>query len=78
MATVELWTFVNMFVTENFAVILAVAELPTRLCFGFWAGVLFESPLLLSPTELRLLSLPPLVPLLSFISSEMQRFEEET
>ena len=34
MATVERWTFVNMFVTEKFAVILAVAKLPTMI--GFW------------------------------------------
>ena len=33
MATVERWKFVNMFVTENFAVILAVAKLPTRVAF---------------------------------------------
>ena len=33
MATVELWTFVNMFVAENFAVVLAVAKLPTMIAF---------------------------------------------
>ena len=33
MATVERWTFVNMFVTENFPVILAIAKLPTRVAF---------------------------------------------
>ena len=33
MATVERWTFVNMFVTENFAVILAVTKVPTRVPF---------------------------------------------
>ena len=31
MATVEKWMFVNMFVAENFAVILAVAKLPTMI-----------------------------------------------
>ena len=33
MATVERWTFVNMFVAENFAVVLAVAKLPTMIVF---------------------------------------------
>ena len=33
MAIVEQWTFFNMFVTENFAVILAVAKFPTRVSF---------------------------------------------
>ena len=33
MATFERWTFVNMFVTENFALILAVTKLPTRVAF---------------------------------------------
>ena len=33
MAIVEQWTFFNMFVTENFAVILAVAKFPTRVAF---------------------------------------------
>ena len=33
MATVERWKFVNIFVPENFAVILAVANLPTRVAF---------------------------------------------
>ena len=32
-ANVERWTFVNMFVTENFLVILAIAMLPTRVAF---------------------------------------------
>ena len=33
MATVERWSFVNMFVAENFVVILAVAKLPTMIAF---------------------------------------------
>ena len=33
MATVERWKFVNMFVTENFPVILSIAKLPTRVAF---------------------------------------------
>ena len=33
MATVEGWTFVDIFVTENFAVVLAVAKLPTMIAF---------------------------------------------
>ena len=33
MATVDRWTIVNMFVTENFPVILAIAKLPTRVAF---------------------------------------------
>ena len=33
MATVERWTFVNMFVTENFPVILAIKKPPTRVAF---------------------------------------------
>ena len=33
MATVELWTFVNMFVTENFAVVIAIAKFPMRVAF---------------------------------------------
>ena len=33
MANVERWTFVNMLVTEKFAVILAVAKLPMRVAF---------------------------------------------
>ena len=33
MATVERWTFVNMFVAEKFALILAVAKLPTMIAF---------------------------------------------
>ena len=33
MATVEQWTFVNIFVNENFAVILALTKLPTRVAF---------------------------------------------
>ena len=32
-ANVERRTFVNMFVTENFAVILVVAKFPTRVAF---------------------------------------------
>ena len=33
MATVDRWTFVNMFVTKNFPVILAIAKLPKRVAF---------------------------------------------
>ena len=33
MATVERWTFVNIFVTENFPVILAIANLSMRVAF---------------------------------------------
>ena len=33
MATFERWTFVNMFVAENFVVVLAVANLPTMIAF---------------------------------------------
>ena len=33
MATIERWKFFNMFVTENFSVILAITKLPTRVAF---------------------------------------------
>ena len=33
MATVERWMFVNMLVAENFAVVLAVANLPMMIAF---------------------------------------------
>ena len=33
MATVERWTFVNIFITEKFPVIIAIAKLPTRVTF---------------------------------------------
>ena len=33
MATVERWMFVNMFVAENFAVVLVVKKLPTMSLF---------------------------------------------
>ena len=48
MATVERWTFVNMFVTENFPVILAIAKLPTRVAFLVldWSAFFSPSPLL--------------------------------
>ena len=33
MVTAEKWTFVNMFVAENFVVVLAVAKFPTMIAF---------------------------------------------
>ena len=33
MATIEWWRFVNIFVAGNFAVVLAVAKLPTMIEF---------------------------------------------
>ena len=33
MTTLERWKFVDMFVAKNFAVVLAVAKLPTMIAF---------------------------------------------
>ena len=78
MATVERWTFVNMFVTENFAVILAVTKVPTRVAFWVLDCIaLVVAAASVSYWVVFFVSAASVSPLL-FLSSGMRRFEEET